>query len=298
MEVGEVFFTARQYGPPLRPLHPADHNRGVNGKHLNSGAAAAPRVVLKQDGFGRMERVETESGPLAVRVPCGSRTPGSRWVARLLARREQRAIDHLVEFPGLAGRIPRPVSVPDLPGAREFLDGEPLWRAPRLPRDYFELLGDLVRELHAAGVCHNDLHKEPNILVLPDGRPGLIDFQLASVHTRPNSRSSRVRRAEDLRHIDKHRRRYERRGAPKTERDRAGRAKRSLLSAGWRRFGKPVYNSIVHGLFGQPSSEPRRPESGPWPEWTAPLGAGVSPAAGERGERASRSSPGSACRRD
>ena len=140
----------------------------------------------------------------------------------------------------------------------------------------------------------NDLHKEPNILVLPDGRPALIDFQLASVHVSRESRSFRVRQAEDLRHVDKHRRRYERRGAPKTERDRAGRTKRSLLSAGWRRLGKPVYNGIVHGLFGQPSSEPRRPESGPWPEWVAPL----SPAAAGRGGPASGSSPGFERRRD
>ena len=223
------------------------------------------RVELKSDGFGRVERVQTETGPVLVRVPCGGRFPGSAWVARYLARRERRALEHLAGVPELAGRVPRLLAIPGLDGAREFLVGEPLWRATQLPRDYFERLEELVREVHRAGVCHNDLHKEPNLLVLADGRPALIDFQLASIHR--GGRRFRVRQAEDLRHVDKHRRRYARRGAPKTDRDRAGRAKRSGLAAVWRRLGKPVYDGVVHGLLARPSSEPRRPEIGPWPNW-------------------------------
>ena len=40
-----------------------------------------------------------------------------------------------------------------------------------------------VRRLHAANVIHNDLAKETNWLVTPDGRPALVDFQLAMTLT-------------------------------------------------------------------------------------------------------------------
>src|SRR5262249_43375706 len=140
------------------------------------------------------------------------------WLARLLLRRERRALRALGGLPGVpqlvtAGAFAA-ASAHLPPGSvllRSFLPGEPLWAAAALPADFFELLAALVSRLHERSVCHNDLHKENNILVGPDGRPAVVDFQLASVHRRRGARFCR-RAREDLRHVEKHRRRYESEG--------------------------------------------------------------------------------------
>ena len=183
----------------------------------------------------------------------------------------ERALERLAGLAGVPG-LDHPASATDARGelSREYLTGRPLHEAEQLPRDFFERLEELVRAVHARGVCHNDLHKEQNVLVGEDGRPALIDFQLASVHAR-RGRAFHVRTREDLRHVEKHRRRYLRAGRPKTDADRAGRPRRSLLAWAWRRGGKPVYH-LVAGLAGTRDGEPRRPSSGPWPVWTEPVG--------------------------
>ncbi|MHC4261456.1 MAG: serine/threonine protein kinase [Planctomycetota bacterium] len=225
--------------------------------------------VLKSDVFGRVELHEG-SEPAIVRVAHGSRLPGSGVVARILARREHRALGLL------AGLDSVPALMGDFEGGvlrRSFLDGEPLHRTERLPRDFFVHLERLVCELHARGVCHNDLHKEQNVLVRPDGRPALIDFQLASIHPR-RGRTFASRCGDDLRHVAKHAARYERRGRPKRpeERSSASLPRRSLVAGLWRRTGKPLYNFVTRRLLSTRDGEERRPSSGPWPDWEPPLG--------------------------
>jgi serine/threonine protein kinase len=168
--------------------------------------------------------------------------------------------------PGVA-RLEAGGSAPD-ELLRSWIGGHPLHETPTLPRDFFDRLRELVEAIHGRGVCHNDLHKEQNVLVDERGFPALVDFQLASVHERRNRRY-RVRCAEDLRHVEKTRRRYARRGAKSPP---AGpRPRRSALAWTWRRIGKPIYNVAVGALGGR-DREPRRPSSGPWPEWTEPVG--------------------------
>jgi len=253
------------------------------------------RVVaeLKRDALGVVEELavfsaagaEVSEPRLVRRVACGGRMPGSRLVARLLLARERAALGELA---GVAG-VPRLVEdralqvVPQLDGlrpsaravlVRTHLAGQPLSTAPSLPRDYFDLLDELLAELHRRGVCHNDLHKEPNVLVLADGRPGLIDFQLASRHVR-RGRVFRARAHDDLRHVQKHRRRYTRDGrgpreAAVPERERMPRTRVSHL---WRRYAKPVYVFVTRRLLGiRDGADAGRSPSGPWPYWTDPVG--------------------------
>lgn len=233
-------------------------------------------TLLKQDGFGRIERLQRGDEVLVRRVACGCRWPGSRLVARLLLRRERaalRALDGLAFLPqlrddatavgaaGIDGEPPRAADVL----LRSWLDGEPLWQVEALASDFFAVLRERVQAMHARGVCHNDLHKENNVLVGGDGWPRLIDFQLASRHDRRGG-SFRRRCREDLRHVHKHERRYAAAGA-------AGPAPpRSLLAALWRRLGKPVYNLLTRRLLpGRSRGEARRPRQGPWPTRTPPL---------------------------
>jgi len=232
--------------------------------------------LLKRDGLGAIWRVEAgATGACVVRDWRAAPWP-MRPVARFLANREARALRHLNDHHRAGRAWPAALEVPgaaigrrgELP-ARSFLEGVPLVEADRVALDYFERLEELVIELHAAGVCHNDLHKEQNVLVLPDGRPALIDFQLASVHA-SDSRSFRSRRADDLRHVGKMRARYERAGRPRP--DRAPKRKRGGLSWIWRKTGKPLYNALAHGLLGKPEGERGRPDAGPWPERSGKLG--------------------------
>ncbi|MFT5733138.1 MAG: hypothetical protein ACI80K_002373 [Paracoccaceae bacterium] len=222
---------------------------------------------------------------------------GAGWVARLLARREERALRLLRE----AG-VTAIAGAPEVPGEvlgalrtmptqrgfqprsrdvflRPFADGLPLHRATHLPRDFFHLLEEAARELHAVGVCHNDLHKEQNIVVAPDGRPVLIDFQLATLHPRRPTKGLEgrwfvARCRDDLRHIQKHRRRYTRDGRGPVEEsvpDEA-RMKRTGIPLVWMKTGKPLYKFVTRKILRTRDGEEMRPSSGPWPAWREPLG--------------------------
>ena len=244
-------------------------------------------AVLKQDSFGRVERLMGPGGELCLRrVAVGGRIPGSGQVARLLLGRERRALAALRGLEGvpqlledeeaaaaasLDGRVPPRGAVV----VRQWLAGEALHRASRLNEDFFDHLDELVEAVHLRGVCHNDLHKEQNIVVGEDGFPWLIDFQLASVH-RGAGRRVESRRRDDLRHVQKHRRRYTRDGrgpvAAGAAHGRGLGVRRSPLALLWRRLGKPVYNAVTRGLLRTRDGEERRDSSGPWPRWEGPLG--------------------------
>lgn len=242
------------------------------------GEEAAPRravavTVLKSDLFGRVERVVGPGWDLVRRVPAGRALSPVGAIARLLLRRERRALIALAGLDGVPQLVEEPPPGAALPGAlvRSFSAGLPLSEADALPEDFFWHLEQLAMAMHTRGVCHNDLHKEQNVLVEPGGRPALIDFQLASVHRR-RSRSFASRVREDLRHVEKHRQRYLRRGRSRAEVGLGPLPPRGLLSRTWRAFGKPVYVFVTRRVLRWRDGEPRRDEAGPWPRWDPPLG--------------------------
>jgi len=255
----------------------------------NRDVTKPPQVTreLKSDVFGRIELLEGEQGAVVRRVACGSKLPGSGWLARRLMARERRALGQLggvehvsgllnsaemldyVQCASLDGHVPRAGHVL----LRRWIPGCALQRAEELPRDFFERLEDLLFQVHQRGVCHNDLHKEPNVVVGADGQPALIDFQLASVH-RTRGRTFNTRVSEDLRHADKHRRRYVR--AMGGTLLGSGLARhRSALAKAWMRFGKPLYNRVTRRWMRYQDGEERRMPEGPWPVWCAPVGCPV-----------------------
>ena len=222
--------------------------------------------VLKSDAFGRVELLMTPDGAVIRRVACGGSVLGSGWIARKLMRRERRALALLADLDGVAHLVKAPTSNDSL--LRTWIEGAALNEAEQLPLDFFDRLEDLVGELHGLGVCHNDLHKEQNVLVDEAGYPSLVDFQLASIHQRRGARF-RGRCREDLRHVEKLRRRYRERGDKSGP--RAPRPRRSALAWTWMKLGKPVYK-LVMGAKSARDGELRRPSSGPWPEWTPAVG--------------------------
>lgn len=202
--------------------------------------------VLKADLFGRVEQVHlSEPGPqiLAVRRDIAAARWWVRWLARSLARREQKA---LAVLQGV-GAVPRALGQDRAASMRSWLDGEPMQVAKPLSPEYYAQARKLLVQLHRRGVTHNDLAKEPNWLVTPSGAPALIDFQLASVHKR-RSKLFRVKGREDLRHLLKHKRTY----CPEslTEREKSILAKKSLPSRIWMRTGKPVYLFVTRRVLG------------------------------------------------
>lgn len=248
--------------------------------------------VLKSDSFGRVEQLVDEAGQrLLRRVACGASIPGSGLVAKYLMARERAALSVLDGQWGVP-RLSTDEGAARTPGTdgysphfreillREWIDGEALHQATQLPEDFFDHLDDLVAALHQAGVCHNDLHKEMNIMVGRDGFPHLIDFQLASVH-RGRGRTFQSRCRDDLRHVQKHRRRYTRDGRGPQSRAIPGQdfdqgrghgIRRSGVARVWRRTGKPLYNFVTRRVLGTSDGEARRPNEGPWPRWTEPKG--------------------------
>lgn len=160
------------------------------------------RTLLKQDTFGAIYACQRGEDTWIERS-----TATAPWWARPLARwllrREARALGRLRQHTG----VTRLRSVTRSTLTREFLPGEPLFRAQPASRDWFRAARRHLHAMHRSGITHNDLAKEPNWLVRPDGGAAIMDFQLASVFKRRTTRF-RWQAREDIRHFLKHKRTY------------------------------------------------------------------------------------------
>jgi len=196
--------------------------------------------LLKADVFGTITRV----GDIVVRDTGRSR-PWARWLALRLMRREQRALSRLALGGGIEG-IPRVLDVEATRITRTWIDGAPMQLAKPRDPEYFRAAARLLRRLHAANVIHNDLAKETNWLVTPDGRPALVDFQLAMTLER-RSALARALGNDDIRHLLKHKRSY----LPEklTAREKRILATPSAASRAWMATGKPVYLFVTRRIF-------------------------------------------------
>jgi len=195
---------------------------------------------LKVDVFGSVWRM----GDTVVRNARAAR-PWARKLALHLLRREHRALTRLALGSGIEA-FPRVVLL--MPGqlTRSWIDATPMHLAK--PRDpaYFRAAARLVRRLHAANVIHNDLAKETNWLVTPDGRPALVDFQLAMTLTKRGA-LARALGHDDVRHLLKHKRTY----LPEllTAREQKILATPSLVGRLWMASGKRVYLFVTRRIF-------------------------------------------------
>jgi hypothetical protein len=203
-------------------------------------------VLLKHDAFGTICRtcVPGTSGDIdCVERDTTQAARGVQWLARRLAAREARALHALRHLPG----VPQLVSWNGRRLLRSWQPGLPLQKSAGVGPVYFREALRLLRRLHAAGIVHNDLAKEPNWLVTPGGLPALVDFQLAT-QPRHRGRLFRMLAHDDLRHLLKHKRSY----CPErlTARQRAILARRSPLAGAWALSGKPLYRFVTRRLLG------------------------------------------------
>jgi hypothetical protein len=198
--------------------------------------------LLKKDLFGEV-RLESGVGtPRIVRDTASAALP-VRWLARGLMRREARV---LAVLDGLEG-VPALIRTDRTSLVRAYLEGAPMHHArPADPR-YFRDALRLLRRLHARGVVHNDLAKEPNLLVTSGGTPAFVDFQMAW-HSPGRGRLFRILGYDDLRHLLKHKRSYC--AGHLTARQRRILATPSLPSRLWMRIVKPPYLFVTRRLLG------------------------------------------------
>jgi RIO-like serine/threonine protein kinase len=201
------------------------------------------RIALMRDGRGVFVRRDLSASPWWLRFP-----------AWRLARREARAI---AQLDGLAD-TPQLLAWDGVRLDRSYMEGAAMYQKP--PRGdvaYFHAARRLLRQVHQRGVAHNDLAKEANWLVLEDGRPALIDFQLA-VRGHPRSRWMRLLAREDLRHLLKHKRTYCPEALAPVERRLLKR--HSWLRDVWFRTGKPVYRFVTRKLLKWEDNEGQGPK--------------------------------------
>jgi hypothetical protein len=201
------------------------------------------RIALMRDGAEVFVRRDLRHVPLWLRLP-----------AWWLARREARALQRLAGMPATPRLLRWDGRVLD----RSYMAGDAMYQRP--PRDdlaYFRAARRLLQALHRRGVAHNDLAKEANWLVLADGAPALIDFQLA-VRGHPRSRWMRLLAREDLRHLLKHKRTY----CPQalTPVERTVLQRRSWLRNAWFATGKPVYRFVTRKLLHWEDNEGQGPK--------------------------------------
>lgn len=209
--------------------------------------------ALKADSFGRISLMRGVDGLFIRRdlahVPWWLRLP-AWWLARREAR-ALRSVAGLGATPELLGWDGRKLD-------RSYLDGAAMYqRPPKGDLAYFQHARRLLQQLHARGLAHNDLAKEANWLVLADGSPAIIDFQLAVIGN-ARSRWMRLLAREDLRHLLKHKRMYCTDTITPVERRVLKR--HSWLRDAWFATGKPVYRFVTRRLLKWEDNEGQGPK--------------------------------------
>ncbi|MCG3127157.1 MAG: hypothetical protein CHACPFDD_02015 [Phycisphaerae bacterium] len=135
--------------------------------------------TFKHDFFAATGAYRSESGQLAV-LKIGRESSllaiPMAWIGRWLARREFRMyqlVSDLSGVPALVGMVGRNGLM------HAFVPGRALGRDDQVDDQFFARLAELLTALHARGIAYVDLNKRQNILLGDDGRPYLIDFQIA-----------------------------------------------------------------------------------------------------------------------
>jgi len=99
---------------------------------------------------------------------------------RLLLAREVRALQRLEGLPGIPSMAFR---VDGFAMAARFVPGRTLGRVEmdegRMSAQFLSALEALLQQVHARGLVRLDTRGGNNLLMMPDGAPGIIDFQAA-----------------------------------------------------------------------------------------------------------------------
>lgn len=133
------------------------------------------------------------------------------WLGRALCQHEiamLKRLEGLEGVPRLLGRLGQTGMI------YEYIEGCSLDEKPAVPDNYFSELSDLINRIHQRRIAYIDMNKRGNLLLGAQGRPNLIDFQIACyipprmlLSRRLTNRVLRRLQKEDLYHLNKHKRR-------------------------------------------------------------------------------------------
>ena len=130
---------------------------------------------------------------------------------------------------------------------RSYLEGEAMQIARPTDSGYYRSAAKLLRHVHRLGIVHNDLAKEPNWLVMPNGEPAILDFQMASFRPQRGF-LFRIMGREDIRHLLKHKRTYRPDLLSKREQDILNNP--AVISRIWMQTGKRLYLFVTRRILG------------------------------------------------
>jgi hypothetical protein len=142
--------------------------------------AGAERELLRDGRFAnaRVERVRIGGADWIFKDFSSRAFAVRHTVGRFLLGREVRALQRLQ---GLAGVPAMAFRIDAFAMAARFVPGRTLARvdAQQVSTGYLVALEALLYEVHARGLVHLDTRGGGNLLMMPDGAPGIIDFQAA-----------------------------------------------------------------------------------------------------------------------
>ena len=99
-----------------------------------------------------------------------------KWYGRWLQAHEEAIYRTLAGIQGVPRWVGR---VGETGYAMEYIESKPLDHFDKAPAGFFERLRKLFDAVHSRGVAYCDSNKRSNILVAADGRPYLVDYQIA-----------------------------------------------------------------------------------------------------------------------
>jgi hypothetical protein len=142
--------------------------------------ASAERELLRDGRFAnaKVERVRIVGADWIFKDFSSRSWLVRQTVARLLLRREVRALQRLEGIHGIPSSAFR---VDAFAMAARFVPGRSLAHvdAAQIDTAFLTALEALLRQVHGRALVHLDTRGGGNLLRLPDGAPGIIDFQAA-----------------------------------------------------------------------------------------------------------------------
>ena len=134
--------------------------------------------IFKHDFFAFTARYTGQNGRVLLKIGRKASLFGLPlgWIGRLHAGHESAAYTALADLdvvPRFLGRWGRHGFV------HEFIEGRPLRKGDPVPDDFFDRLRTGLSEIHARKMAYVDLEKCENVVVGDNGRPYLVDFQIA-----------------------------------------------------------------------------------------------------------------------
>ena len=140
--------------------------------------------VLKHDSWAATALYDGPQGKVVAKFNRQQSVFGlpMKWLGRRLARRETRMLQLLADLPNIpdySGNLTTNGVSQSHAVTHDYVAGHPLERRESVNDDFFPILQQLIKDMHARGIAYVDLSKRQNIIVGDDHKPYLIDFQIS-----------------------------------------------------------------------------------------------------------------------